>query len=168
MPMVRQVEVEPTYQYVNSFGYVSLFPMLLELLDADSPKLDKTLDRIRDPKHMWTQFGLRSLSKSAPLYEKRNTEHDPPYWRSPIWININYLALKSLKHYSSIEGPSRDKAAKIYTELRQNLITNMLNNYETTGYIWEQYNDVTGRGQGSHPFTGWSSLIVLIMAEIYV
>lgn len=168
MPMIRVAEEEPTYQFVNSVGYVSLFPMLLELVDADSSKLGQMLDQIRDPKHLWTQFGLRSLSKSAPLYGKRNTEHDPPYWRSAIWININYLTLKSLKHYASIDGPNREKAAKIYAELRQNLITNMLNNYETTGYIWEQYNDVTGRGQGSHPFTGWSSLIVLIMGEIYV
>ena len=43
----------------------------------------------------------------------------------------------------------------------------MLINYENSGYIFEQYNDKTGRGQGSHPFTGWSSLVVAIMAEIY-
>ena len=167
MPMIRSVEVEPRYKYVNSVGYVSLFPMLLELVDADSPKLNTILDQIRDPKHLWTNFGLRSLSKSAPLYNKRNTEHDPPYWRSAIWININYLTLKSLKHYSVVEGPYKEKAEKIYGELRKAVVDNILKNYENSGYIWEQYNDMTGQGQGSHPFTGWSGLVVLIMAEIY-
>lgn len=101
------------------------------------------------------------------MYEKRNTEHDPPYWRSAIWININYLALKSLKHYSTVEGPSKQKANQIYNDLRKVVVDNILKNYENTGYIWEQYNDNTGRGQGSHPFTGWSALVVSIMAEIY-
>ena len=87
--------------------------------------------------------------------------------RGAIWININYLALKSLRFYSTIEGPNQEKAARIYAELRTNIIDNMLKNYETTGYIWEQYNDINGKGQGSHPFTGWSSLVVAIMAEIY-
>ncbi len=167
MPLIRQADVEPTYQFVNSVGYVSLFPMLLELLDADSPKLGAVLDQIRDVRHLWTNFGLRSLSKLAPLYDKKNTEHDPPYWRSAIWININYLALKSLKHYSSVPGPHQERAGKIYAELRTNVVNNIVSNYERTGYIWEQYNDKTGKGQGSHPFTGWSALVVLIMSEIY-
>lgn len=43
MPMIRSVEVEPKYQFVNSVGYVSLFPMLLQLVDADSSKLGKII-----------------------------------------------------------------------------------------------------------------------------
>ena len=109
-------------------------------------KLDAILNQIRDPKLLWTNYGLRSLARNAPLYDKRNTEHDPPYWRGAIWININYLTLKSLKHYSTIDGPYKEKAATIYKELRQALVSNLVQNYEDTGYIWEQYNDKTGKG----------------------
>ena len=165
--MIRKVETEPTYDYVNSFGYVSLFPLLLEIIEPNSEKLDIILDQLKNPSLLWTKYGLRSLAKNAPLYAKRNTEHDPPYWRGAIWININYLALKSLKHYSTVDGPYKEKAAIVYKDLRDAVINNILDNYSRTGYIWEQYNDITGKGQGSHPFTGWSSLFVLMMAEIY-
>jgi mannosyl-oligosaccharide glucosidase len=165
--MIRKVETEPTYGYINSVGYVSLFPFLLEIVDPDSQKLDVILDQIKNPALLWTKYGLRSLAQNAPLYARRNTEHDPPYWRGAIWINMNYLALKALKHYSIVEGPFKEKAAAIHNELRDAVINNILENYSKTGYIWEQYNDVTGKGQGSHPFTGWSSLYVLMMSEVY-
>ena len=64
----------------------------------------------------------RSLSKSAPLYMKRNTEHDPPYWRGQIWIPINYLALSSLKYYASKEGPYAVRAAELNARLRDNVV----------------------------------------------
>ena len=46
-------------------------------------------------------------------------------------------------------------------------VTNMVAEFERTGFVWESYDEKTGRGRGTHPFTGWSSLVVLIMAELY-
>ncbi len=80
---------------------------------------------------------------------------------------MNYMVLSALQHYAKVPGPYSDKAQQIYKKLRANLIKNMLRVYETTGHVWEQYDDKTGNGKGSHPFTGWSSLIVLIMSELY-
>ncbi len=164
---VRVTKSEPTEQFVHTFGYIGLFPFLLKFIEPDSPKLGKVLKDLHDPKLLWTNFGLRSLAKTAPLYNKYNTEHDPPYWRGPIWININYLCLGALHHYANTEGPHKATAQKIYTELRNNLVTSMLKQYKATGYIWENYSDTTGEGKGSHPFTGWSALLVAIMAEQY-
>lgn len=156
----------PDYKFVDSmFGYVSLFPLLLEQLDHDSPYLGKMLRDMRDPNMLWTNYGLRSLSKNSPLYMKRNTEHDPPYWRGPIWININYLAVKALRHYGKIKGPHAATARKIYDELRANLVNNIFRQYQRSGYIWEQYDDTTGEGKGCNPFTGWTGLVLLLMAE---
>ena len=47
-----------------------------------------------------------------------NTEHDPPYWRGAIWINMNYLAVRALHHYGNTEGPYQSQALKLYQALR--------------------------------------------------
>ncbi|CAN2388288.1 mannosyl-oligosaccharide glucosidase activity [Pristimantis euphronides] len=165
--LIRVVRKSPKLQFVGALGYVSLFPLLLQILSPDSPKLGRLMDHLRDADRLWTPYGIRSLSKSSPLFMQRNTEHDPPYWRGPIWININYLLVSALYGYSQIDGPYRERALGLYRELRVNLISNLYRQYKESGFLWEQYNDQTGRGQGSHPFTGWSALIVQIMAEEY-
>ena len=72
-------------------GYISIFPFLTGLVDKDSKRLGAILDLMSDEEGLWTDFGLRSLSKSDEFY---HTAED--YWRGPIWINMNYLAVSQL------------------------------------------------------------------------
>lgn len=93
---------------------------------------------------------------------------DAPYWRGYIWINVNYLALRALWQLSQAKGsPYQKEAHQTYTELRNNLLQTILGQYLETGYFWEQYRDDNGAGLRCHPFTGWTALVVNIMAEEY-
>ena len=156
-----------TQQYVEHLGYVSLFPLLLRLLPPGSPQLLPIIELIRNPNALWSKHGVRSLSKSDPWYGRANAPGDAPYWRGPIWININYLILCGLHHYAGRTGPAQARAADVYKELRRNLLDTMVGEWERTGYFWEQYDPETGLGQRTHPFNGWSSLALLVLAERY-
>ncbi|PGH17266.1 hypothetical protein AJ80_04908 [Polytolypa hystricis UAMH7299] len=139
-------------------GYISIFPFLTGALKPNSPRLKPILDLISDPEELWSDFGIRSLSKADKLYET-----DENYWRSPIWININYLVLKNLLDVAIAEGPHQEQARQIYTKLRENVVENVFNEWKKTGFAWEQYNPETGKGQRTQHFTGWTSLVVKMM-----
>lgn len=72
-------------------GYISIFPFLTGLVAPNSPRLGPILDLISDREELWSDYGLRSLSLKDEFY---GTEEN--YWRSPVWMNINYMAVKSL------------------------------------------------------------------------
>ncbi|KAJ8904714.1 hypothetical protein NDN08_001232 [Rhodosorus marinus] len=144
-------------------GYVTLFPMILGLEDASSPRLGSILRLVRDEDRLWSKGGLRSLSKQDPEYGKNDG-----YWTGPVWMPINYLVLASLKTKYSVEnGPYKELAKDTYERLRKTIVGNVYSEYKRTGTVWEQYNPETGGGQRGRDFTGWTSLVVLIMAEEY-
>ncbi|KAK4148144.1 glycoside hydrolase [Dichotomopilus funicola] len=140
-------------------GYISLFPFLTGLLPADSPRLAKLLKLIGDEDELWSPHGLRSLSKSDKFYGTAEN-----YWRSPVWININYMAVVQLYNLAKQDGPHQATARDLYSRLRKNLIDTVYASWEETGFAWEQYNPETGQGQRTQHFTGWTSLVVKIMA----
>ncbi|DBA00262.1 TPA: hypothetical protein N0F65_007906 [Lagenidium giganteum] len=162
-------------QHIKHIGYVSIFPLLLKVLPPDSPKLKALLDQLTDPTHLWSPFGLRSLSTTDMFYERENAPGDNPYWRGSIWINANYLALEALHYYSqeSLDSPYQKEFRAAYVSLRDNVVNAIYREYERTGYLWEQYNGNAqaegsyGNGQRCHPFSGWTALVVNIMAEKY-
>ena len=154
-------------QWVGHLGYVSLFPLALRLLPPDAPTLGPLLELLRDPKRLWTPYGIASLSKDDRFYHRANAPGDAAYWRGPIWINLNYLIAGALHHYANTDGPQRSRAAEIYAELRENLVGNLQREWERSGFLWEQYHPETGAGQRTHPFNGWSALVLLVLAEIY-
>ncbi|EUC62183.1 mannosyl-oligosaccharide glucosidase [Rhizoctonia solani AG-3 Rhs1AP] len=157
------VNDEDDSEHVCHAGYVSLFPLLLGLLEPSSPHLGPILDLIHDPERLWSPYGIRSLAADHPLFGQGEN-----YWRGPVWIQMNYLALSALhQKYAKEPGPHQAKAKLIYDELRENVVSNVFKEYERTGYVWEQYDPLSGEGKRSHPFTGWTSLVALILAEKY-
>jgi hypothetical protein len=69
-------------QHIPRVGYVSIFPLLLKhIAPGDSRKLSAVLDMLESPEQLWTEYGLRSMSKSDKFYNKRNSPGDAPYWR---------------------------------------------------------------------------------------
>lgn len=69
--LVRVVLTDPRLRYIDTtFGYVSLFPLFVRSLATNSHKLQKILTDLRNPNLLWTDYGLRSLAKSSPLYNR--------------------------------------------------------------------------------------------------
>ena len=108
-------------EHVCHAGYVSLFPLLLGLLEPSSPHLGPILDLIHDPERLWSPHGIRSLAANHPLFGEGEN-----YWRGPVWIQMNYLALSALhQKYAKEPGPHQAKAKLIYDELRENVVSNV-------------------------------------------
>ncbi|KAK0752276.1 glycoside hydrolase family 63 protein [Schizothecium vesticola] len=149
------------YTLVCHEGYISLFPLLLGLMDADHPNLPAVLDMISDPEKLWSPHGLRSLSKQDANYGR-----DENYWRGAVWINLNVLAVLRLRDVGlSLVGLStvRARVLMIASELRKRLVGTVAESWEHTGFFWEQYADGTGEGKGSRAFTGWTAAVILLM-----
>ncbi len=72
-------------------GYISLFPFFVGLMGPNHSHLEAVLDLIRDPEELWSPYGLRSLSPKDKYYGT-----DENYWKSPVWININYMVMQRL------------------------------------------------------------------------
>lgn len=159
------VDDDDEHMFACFKGYISLFPFLTKFIPAQSvDKLEHIVDLLADPNELWTEFGIRSLSKSDQFY--RTAEN---YWRSPIWMNINYLVLESLSYYNDVSSSYisedlRNKIDDVYTNLRKSLIGNVQKEWERTGFVWEQYDDQTGSARGAKNFMGWSSLVLLMMS----
>lgn len=156
---------EPENKFVNHVGYVTLFPFALKLIPRGAAELDRYLDIIRDSDGLWSEYGIRSLSKKSSIYMQRNTPHDPPYWRGTVWVNMNYLVLSALRYYGQGNGPLAAKAARLGDELRCNLLKNIVSQYREKGYLFENYDGETGEGGGCHPFTGWTALLPLMAQQ---
>lgn len=140
-------------------GYISVFPFLTGFIGPDHPHLTAILDLLRDPNHLWTDHGVRSLSPESKKYGVGDN-----YWRSPIWVNMNYLILTQLLSLANTPGSNQQRCREIYVELRRNIISTVFNSWLETGYTWEQYDPVGGHGQRTQHFTGWTALAVKIMA----
>ncbi|KAH3901747.1 related to Mannosyl-oligosaccharide glucosidase [Saccharomycodes ludwigii] len=153
--------------YVCHDGYVTLLPFALKLLSPDSAALRYIVDVMSDPEKLFGEYGLRSLSKEDEYFSKGED-----YWRGKIWLNINYLCLDALQYYFSgqttqiTDQDLMNDAHQLYSKLRKNLIDNTFENWKISGYVYENYDEFSGKGGGAKQFTGWTSLVVNMISKL--
>ena len=96
------MQANKIYSFKQIF-FSGLFPFLLQIVDPGSDKLKRILEDIEDPQKMFTPFGLRSISKQASMYMKKNTEHDAPYW----WVSIERMNEWKIVKIHSLNNPNK-------------------------------------------------------------
>ncbi|CDW90142.1 mannosyl-oligosaccharide glucosidase [Stylonychia lemnae] len=170
-----QSKVARKYRQINQFsphqGIVNLFPVALNGFQGMIERLDDHLMFGVDTETLNSPYGLRGVSA-------QDMEYFPGtgYWRGPVWISVNYLVLRGLYKYyldyTPVNPLSEDGTIKtpkdFYQQLRQKIVQVVYDNWEPQHLLYENFNDVTGKGQSSHPFSGWTTLVLLIMNERYI
>eukprot|EP01063_Lacrimia_lanifica_P016416 TRINITY_DN22989_c0_g1_i1.p1 TRINITY_DN22989_c0_g1~~TRINITY_DN22989_c0_g1_i1.p1 ORF type:complete len:735 (+),score=277.85 TRINITY_DN22989_c0_g1_i1:50-2254(+) len=157
-PAPREGE-KPPPSHVTYRGYVTLFPLLVGALDAetDREEIEAIIKTVKTS--LLGEFGIRSLSEKSL---KRVKQHDD-YWTGPIWMNINYMFLRALGKYNYTSmGP---EVEALREELREKLVRMVSLEFERTGKLWENYDPASGRGRGTAPFTGWTALVTLFIKD---
>jgi alpha,alpha-trehalase len=103
-----------------------------------------------DPRHLYSEHGLRSLSKQDFTYNNLNIIKPHSNWQGPIWIIANYLLLQGMLHYGF-----RTDAEIIFARLIKLLAEDICR----SGGMHENYDAETGLPLAAPNFLSWNILL---------
>ena len=117
-----------TGEFSKHLSPTNFYPLL-----AKAPSQDQAERMIKEhllnPEEFFGEWMIPSISRNDTAFASQN------YWRGRIWGPMNYLVYMGLRNYDLPE------ARKILTEKSAAL---MMGNVKLNGYIYENYNAVTG------------------------
>lgn len=144
-------------------GYVTILPLILGLLHPSDARIGAILQSLEDETLLRSPAGIRSLSKADRWHRKGDD-----YWTGSVWMPFNFLTLAALKtKYAAANGPYKERAEALFRSLQKSILDNALKVFSETGQLWENYASDDGNGKSGRQFTGWSSLIVLMYADMF-
>ena len=109
-----------------------------------------------DPDHMWSDHGIRTLSKNDPDYNNRNIIKPHSNWQGPIWPIANYMYIHGLLNYGFKEEAI--EAIKKVTEI-------VIDDIKKTGATHECYDAETGKPLAADNFVSWNILVGNLLDE---
>ena len=105
---------------------------------------------------MWTDFGIRSLSKRDSRYNNVNMIKPYSNWQGPVWPIANYFYLHALLNYGF---------KKEAQELAQIISRLVLKDIQDSDGMHENYDAETGQPLAAPNFVSWNILVPNMIDE---
>jgi mannosyl-oligosaccharide glucosidase len=160
-PRTRDYYGTPNRQqtiYSPHIGYANVMPLIGGLYSEVTQGYKNTLKLIGDRRELFSEFGIRSLSRADELYDENYG------FRGAVRLEFNFLILKSLRlYYFDYDPDSRE----LYLELRQKIIEIVFREWKIHRLIFEKYNSETGEGSGNH-LSGLQPIVLMIINEDFM
>jgi mannosyl-oligosaccharide glucosidase len=136
-------------------SYAGLIPLIAGVPDAS--RTQRVLAHLSNPEEFWSDYGIRSVSKDASIYEPgySTSGWKNSNWRGPVWLPINYLLVQALSQQD----------AALAEKLRQNLVLTVEREWQATHHFFEYYHAENGQGLGADHQTGWTALVANLIRE---
>jgi putative isomerase len=121
---------------------------------ASKAQARRMVERYRDERTFFADYGIRSLSRLEKMYDLR-ASNNPSNWLGAVWGISNYLVFRGLDRYG-FEADARDLAEKTVKLFGRDL--------ETTGSLHEYYNPDSGEPIMTQGFQNWNFLVLQMIA----
>ena len=131
---------------------IAVYPLITGPDMITQEQKDGLIAYMTDPDTLWSGFGIRTVSRSAPYYV--------PYlgWWGGVWVPPQWFAWKSLLTFGEVD---------LARELVRQVLENHRWNHEERPYLVEMVNGDTGVSMGAQDFTGLSSPIIHLHASYH-
>jgi len=135
---------------------------------ADGKRARAMIKRyVLNPKHFYSEFGIRSLSKSSEYYNNAVWGNPPRFgdhrrltnsnWQGPVWFPLSYFMINTLINYNLISEA---------TDLADKTVALLADSLRSRGSFTENYDAETGEPLYVSNFTSWNLLADMVHYEI--
>lgn len=117
--------------------------------------------------HFWSEFGIRTLSRSSDYYNNARLGNPPPdgnyeqltgsNWQGPVWVLSNYQVFRGLINYGYF------KEAEALAENTMKLLAATIRTEDT---MYENYHAETGEGLWAKGFGSWNLIADKMYEEL--
>jgi len=144
---VWQDDKTPLPDYTDTV--IGVYPLLAGRDVLTPYQKDRVIAYMTDPETLWSGFGLRTVSRSAPYYI--------PYvgWWGAVWTPCQWMVWKGLLSFGEVDL-ARDLAWQVLENFRAN--------HEERPYLIEAAHGDTGETNAVKDFTGLGSPVIALYA----
>ena len=146
-----------TNEFIRKHTYSNMIPLWEKIASLKDGK-EMIEKYVVNPNKLWSNHGIRTLTKDDPLYNNKKMITPYSNWQGPVWPHTNYMHMHSLLNYGF------EKEAFL---LSRKITQLCLSDFEKSGGMHECYSAETGAPLAADNFVSWNLLVGNMLPEAY-